>query len=160
MGIKMLTRENIPCWYELSWRPGIIPAIILRIHRDFIQQTQPIDPEKSPIIAHFIKEFNFRRFSPDFNGNFGFDDSFQWLGEREGFSEFLIPLPVVKKQTGKKCRSCGGSGKDEYIEDSDCLYCEGSGRESIIEWSSAFAVSATLTVRTTLMRFPEHETSA
>lgn len=37
---KILTQDDIPCWYEISWRKSI-PAIVLRVHQDFIKNTKP-----------------------------------------------------------------------------------------------------------------------
>jgi hypothetical protein len=37
----LLTRQDIPCWYELSWQEKI-PAILLRVHEDFIKDAVKI----------------------------------------------------------------------------------------------------------------------
>ncbi len=52
MNIRMITREDIPCWYELSWQPKP-PALILRIHRDFLKEMN-VDLQNAPIVKSYI----------------------------------------------------------------------------------------------------------
>ena len=93
---KTITRENVPCWYELSFRvEDKKPAIILRIHKDFIVNSSPI-PKDAPIIKLFMKEFKFKFKNWSFNGNFGIDDSFRRLGEKDNFVEFAAEIPKSK----------------------------------------------------------------
>ncbi len=69
MNIKIITRETIPCWYELSWQAKP-PALILRIHRDFLKGMN-INLQKAPIIKSYLKEFAFVEFSCDFERDIG-----------------------------------------------------------------------------------------
>jgi hypothetical protein len=155
--IKMLTYERIPCWYELSFRKDK-PAILLRIHKDFIAHDGPIN-ETAPIVIGFMSHFKFKKFSGSLNGNFGFDDSFIFEGIKEDFAEFAVNIPAVKKYSGKKCEYCKGSGKDRLLDD-ECLRCEGTGKDWFCDWKLAFAISASFTTIFHWMEFPKKETSS
>ena len=156
--MRMLTREEIPCWYELSWHEEG-PAIVLRIHRDIVEDIKII-PDDAPIVAHFKEEFGFADFSGNLNEDFGFERVFLFQGKKNDFTQFLIPIPVIKKETDELCERCQGSGKDEYREERDCLSCNGSCKEYIFDWQSAFGISASFTVLSAVLRFPEKTTSA
>jgi hypothetical protein len=152
--IKLLIRENIPCWYELSWR-AVEPAIILRVHRDFIKNTGPI-PDNQWMVADLKQKLGSTNFIGNFEGNFGFDDAFFRVGEIEEFTNFEVPIPLIRKERGV-CRECKGSGKDEF---GDCLRCMGEGKEYSFDWKSAYAISASFTAFSMWSRFPEKETSS
>lgn len=156
---KDLKREDIPCWYELSWQEKP-PAIILRVHKDFIANA-PVIPDDAPIIKQFMEGgFGFKKFCANLEGNFGFDNAFQPGKETEEFVEFVAVIPRIEKQTGKPCPSCKGSGKNEFFPEDKCLHCEGEGKEWKIYWCPAYAISATFTIFFLLSRFPEKETSS
>lgn len=155
----MITRENIPCWYELSWRSKK-PAIILKIHKDFIASMKSIS-EDVPIVESLKEQFKFNNFIGNFEGNFGFDNAFILTGEKENFVEFIVKIPKVKKWTNEDCSYCYGSGKEIFVDSRrDCYRCEGTGKERIIDWHPAYAISASFSIFTTLARFPRVETSA
>ena len=159
MDIKTIIKENVPCWYGLSWRQKK-PAIVLKIHKDFIASIKPVS-EDAPIIKSLKEEFKFKRFVGSFEGNFGFDDAFILAGEKENFVEFIIKIPKVKKWTNKNCSYCNGSGKEIFVDSRrDCYHCEGTGKERIFDWQPAYRISANFTVFTTLAQFPKVETSA
>ena len=159
MNIKMITQESIPCWYELSWR-GRKPAILLKVHKDFIASIKPIS-EDAYIVKSLKEEFKFKSFVGSFGGNFGFDNAFIRAGEKGNFVEFVVKIPRVKKWTNEKCSNCQGSGKEMFVGSRrDCLYCEGTGEERVFDWQPAYAISASFTVFTGLTRFPKIETSA
>lgn len=153
--IKMLYRDNLPCWYELSWQKAK-PTIKLQAHKDFIKNTEVVR-EDAPIVAGFKANFGFSNFVGSFDGNFGFDNAFIHNKETDEFVEFIIKIPEIKKDTGKSCSRCNGSGKEE---DSKCLWCGGTGKEYILNWETAYAVSASFTVFFLLSRLPEKETSS
>jgi len=162
---KWIIREDIPCWYELAWDEKK-PAIILRVHQDFIE-TIPIIASGAPIIRYFMGKFKLQEFVGDLKKNFGFDGSIlrNPEGTKNGFLEYLVPLPKIKVETGNRCEDCKGSGKDSFAQshednDRECSYCDGSGREHIYKWHSAYAVSASLNVFFSIGYYPEKETSA
>lgn len=160
--IKTILRDIMPCWYELSWLEKI-PAILLRVHKDFVEEIKErkIDFEKAPMVMGLKLEFGFKNFVGDFNGNFGFDDVFKRKGEKDGFIEFLIKIPKVKKKTDKSCSCCKGKGKTDFAGIKKlCLSCDGKGKEYIYDWRSPYAISGSLNVFFTLAAFPKKDTCA
>jgi hypothetical protein len=155
---KTITRDSIPCWYELSWQEKE-PAIILRVHQDFVESAPPIKQD-APIAIGLKKDFGFKKFTGSLNENFGFDDALEILSPKDEFTEFLIKIPEIKKVTQKKCRSCGGTGKDEFRAGEKCLTCDGKGREFDFDFEKAETISASLTVFFLLAMHPEKETSS
>lgn len=158
--MKLLTYENIPCWYELSWRAEP-PTIVLRLHRDFIAGAKVISLE-APIVREFMKEFLFTNWNGDFTRNWGFEDAFVRQGEKEEFVEFWVSIPKVKWRTTESCKYCNGSGKNPLFEDEDekCFSCDGSGKAYAMDWKTAYAISASFTVFSNLSNHPEQETRA
>jgi hypothetical protein len=106
-----------------------------------------------------MNHFKFKKFSGSLAGNFGFDDRFIFKGIKENFAEFSANIPRVKKYSGKKCEHCRGSGKDRLLND-ECLRCEGTGKDRFYDWKLAYAISASFTIISHWMRFPEKETSS
>jgi len=157
MDIKMITRKNIPCWYELSWRSKT-PAIILRIHRDFLKEIK-IDFQNAPIVKSLMNGFEFAEFSGDFEQDIGFNKVFKHGKEKDGFISFAAKIPKIKKLTDRKCWQCGGSGKDD-LRDMECLLCDGKGRDYIMDWHLAEAISASFSVLFMVLSFCEKDTSA
>lgn len=155
---KCITEENIPSWYELSWQEKK-PAIILRIHKDFVKNLD-VKIEESLIVKSLIEDFSFKEFSSDFTRDIGFDKVFKHAGEKNGFVEFLIKIPKVKKRTNEKCSHCKGTGYDQDL-DRECFSCEGTGKDYILDWYPAEAISASFTVFTTPLNWKcETDTSA
>jgi hypothetical protein len=155
--IKLLTKENIPCWYELSWRKTK-PAIILRVHKDFIKGSKII-PDDNWMVVDFKKQFSFSNFIGNFDGNFGFDNVFIRRGEKKEFVEFVVEIPRIRQKTDKSCPHCNGSGRDDFFK-RKCDRCKGTGTEHIDDWKPAYAVSASFTVFFTFSFHPGEETSS
>lgn len=159
MKFRRVFLENIPCWYELAWQKKT-PAIILRVHKDFIK-TVPVLSEKNPLIGKLMKDFQFSSFSGGFDRNFGFNNTlfegtFEYTGEKDEFTEFLIRIPKVKVKTHENCRYCGGSGYEEE-SDRECLHCDGTGIKYDYKWQPANAVSASFTIFFWLANHPDKE---
>lgn len=154
--IKLLTRENIACWYELSWRKTK-PAIILRVHKDFIKGSKII-PDDNWMVVDLKKQFSFSSFIGDFDGNFGFDSVFIRRGEKGEFVEFIVKIPRIKKYIGK-CEHCDGSGRNKDLG-MRCLYCGGEGKGYSYDWKLVYTISASFTVFFMSSQFPEKETSS
>lgn len=161
---KWIIRENIPCWYELSWREKE-PAIILRAHRDFVS-TFPVLLEDNPLVVHYTDKFKFKGFSGDLTKDFGFTEGvFRNQGENNGFVEYLVLIPEIKTKTNEPCKECKGTGKDLFSkefsrEDRDCAHCNGDGKEVLNNWKPINAVSATFTHFFRFAHLSEKETSA
>lgn len=154
---KLIQYGAYPCWYELAWSDEPL-GIIIRLHRDLIKKTGPINLE-APIVEHFIKGFGFESFGNTFNGDFGFNNAFKFIKvTNDNFAEFLVEIPAIKIRTNNQCNSCNGKGKDEFM-DRDCFICEATGREIKIDWDKAYSISATFNVFTMFFNYPEFETS-
>jgi len=160
--IKMITREYLPCWYELSWQDKKSgqdgPEIILSIHEDFIRSQGQI-PLDAPIVKAYLERFECKNFQNDFDGNFGFDGNFVSRGKENGFVRLAAKLPIIKIETKGKCSRCQGTGEDKFF-DGRCSRCEGTGKEHKYDWLPAFRISATFTVFFLFARSFQKETGA
>jgi len=143
-----INREDMPCLYDLSWDEKV-PAIIIKIHRDFIENCSV--PPRSPMICHFMGKFGFSAFDC-FRANlfreqlFGFDGAFQKIGRENDFIIFEAKIPQVEKQLNEVCHECNGSKQNKDFEEEKCLYCKGTGLESIMDWKPIYAISASFTI--------------
>ncbi|MCP6718196.1 MAG: hypothetical protein KJI70_01435 [Patescibacteria group bacterium] len=152
--MKNLTKETIPCWYELSWQAENL-AILLKIHQDFIEESKPIS-QTAPIVRE-LKDFNFPDFSGDFNKDLGFGGILEFINEKNGFNEFLIRIPPIRIETDEECVECKGSGQDDNEE---CLYCDGTGRKIVHNWRTASMISASLSILTNKLCLLKKDTSS
>jgi len=147
MEFKDIIESNISCWYELSWQENP-PAIILRIHTDFIKEFKTEHPpEEWPIIKSFKEKFGFKDFGGNFDQDIGFEKVFKYTGENQGFIEYVTKIPQIQKSTCSPCQQCNGTGKDEWRGEGEiCFFCEGTGKERVMDWQRAYAISASFTV--------------
>lgn len=142
--VFLINHENMSCIYDLSWNKKI-PAIILKIHKSFIENFPNF--YSSRIVPYFMKEFGFRFFD-QFRKNllgdlyFGFDQCCRKIGEENNFWIFEIPIPVIEEWLNESCDECKGFGKDKHEE--KCLYCNGTGREKVFKTKRAYAICASL----------------
>lgn len=158
MRIKVITDENILCWYKLSWNESE-KAIILSIHKGFIENNK-VDLENSPIAKEMTERLSLQLFAGNFTKNIGFGGIFERTGEQDGFIQFRARIPQVKKDTGYKCEECEGTGERNWGGYNDkCLFCNGTGKQWTMDWKEVKAISASLTVLTTYLRYCEIETS-
>ncbi len=157
MKFRLITEEVIPCWYELSWQENL-PAIILRIHHDFLKELR-IDFQNAPIVKSLMKTFKFGKFGDNFETDIGFNMIFKRQGEQNGFVSFGAQIPEVERLTGQNCPECGGLGRDRDI-DMECFTCRGKGKQFIIDWSLADTISASFTVFLRTLSNCEKDTSA
>jgi hypothetical protein len=154
---RLITNENVPCWYELSWLAKET-SILLRIHRDFARTAQVLSADL-PMPQYFTKEFRFSKFSGDMKKDFGFDGTFVFKQENGEFIEFLVPVPRMIKYTDKNCWHCYGT-KIDPVTQNECPACDGSGKDHSLDWHSAQAISASFNLFFSLAFSPEIETSA
>lgn len=111
------------------------------------------------LVRLLSRELGLKNFSGDFQKDIGFEGILKNQGEKDGFSEFSIPIPKIKKESERKCTWCGGSGNDNY-DDRECFMCSGSGKDFEMDWQEAFEVSASLTAFTRLLECCDEDTSA
>lgn len=110
-----------------------------------------MDWESAPIIMGLKIGFGFKNFVGDFGGNFGFDNVFERRGGKDEFTEFLVKIPVVKKETGKPCDYCEGKGRlESFGTERECLCCRGKGGSYHYDWQTPYAISASFNVFFTL----------
>ncbi len=156
---KSILYNILPCWYELSWQEKP-PAIILKIHKDFLADFPELEPE-NPVIQHFIKEFNFTSWAGDLKSNtYGFDTAFTDGVEKESFQQFSVLLPVMRRQVDKPCVTCKGTKINPLDENETCPSCEGSGFRYEYDSKLASKISATFNRFFTFADEPEKDTSA
>ena len=153
----MLMRGTMPCWYELSLKGRSGQAgLYLRIHSDFVNQYGEVSTS-APIVENLRSDFGFSEVSGILRGDFGFERSLRYFGTANGFLEHAIPIPRVRKRTGKRCPRCKGTGKRREFNNDKCFACD-DGWEVCYDWQEVFAVSATLSLLFILLEFPDRET--
>jgi len=67
-------------------------------------------------------------------------------------------IPRIRIPTGKSCTACKGKRVDPITRTQKCFDCSGTGKGYIFDWKGAEALSATLSVFTTLAQLFEYET--
>ncbi len=158
MEIKLIERENIPCWYELFF--GNRPLrFILRVHNDFANNFK-VYPDNSPVIEGYKKDFGFNEFSGSLAGDFGFDKAFKIIGNKKDFIEFEIKIPQIAVRTEESCSDCGGLGRDPFCRDGKCYHCKGSGKNYIYNHKIICAISASFSIFLRFSEFTDQITSA
>ncbi|MFA6588282.1 MAG: hypothetical protein WCT08_04380 [Patescibacteria group bacterium] len=156
--IRMLERESIPCWYEAGFQTEPL-AVLIRIAEEIIP-TLPIISQENLMVKSFLScKWGFKKFEPDYAGNFGFDNSLQYKGCENGFVVLECQIPRIWELTDLCCEHCKGTGKEDYFgEERKCLYCRGHGKAFKMDWQKAYAISATLSTLFSMLQFPDAET--
>jgi len=148
---RTIMKHNIPCWYELSWRPEL-PAIVLRVRKDFaeyISESTKLSDE-TPAVAELAERFRFKKFDADLRSKFGFDDAFEPAKDDGDFFSFVIRIPCVRHFTENPCRMFSTSGKLGHSE--ECV-CGGTGKDYEYRQKPLFAISASLAVFSFFARY-------
>lgn len=163
MAIRLITHENIRCWYELSWQEKPA-AIIFSIRKEVIAGLD-FSLSEAPIVKSLAKEFKLSEFRADFGENIGFENAdgkalFHNIGEENGFIRFSLPIPKLKKYIEKKCDWCKGSGRDPNFGNDKCPSCSGTGKKHEIDWKTAYAISASFNVLLSWLSFEETDTAS
>ena len=150
--IKLLTYENIPCWYEFGWDLKNT-AIIFRLHKKAISNNNmcfgnrfPLD---APIVKILTERLGLKRFYGSLNADFGFGGVLRCVGEDEEFIIFSVSLPSARKNTGDQCLLCGGTGRSDIYDDRKCGMCGGDGKEWEFDNILLFNISASFVVMLT-----------
>jgi hypothetical protein len=157
MDYKWIVRENVSCWYELSWveKP---PAILIRLHKDFVEANPAISKD-APLVKQRIQEFNLSDFCGDLKRDFGFKDApMKNMGLKNDFYEYLVKIPKIKKRTDAPCVSCRGEKKDFFGD--KCHLCGGTGKSYNMDWKATNATSATLNIFFSFAEYVKTETSS
>lgn len=152
--MKLITREEIPRWYSLSWEPN---TILLRVDRVVLASVGPFTPD-TPVVRALLDTFGFVNFTGESEGWFGFGKALE-VREENGEVCFLARIPQIRVRTDKPCTDCKGSGWDKFRQGERCFSCEGNGQNYEFRWEGADAIAASLNVLFTLLEFPERETT-
>lgn len=121
--MKNLAREDMPCWYDLSFNSEI-PALLIKVHKDALSCVPAIDP--SSRYADILtsqgggKEIYFDISS----GCFGIDGCIVKTAEEDSYSVFTIPIPPSVEC---QCIRCNGTGEhyQPMTENRTCTLCDG-----------------------------------
>lgn len=150
-----LARDLVPCAYELGWDDER-QKLILRINEKVINGPLTWVNDHHLDVGPFKEYFGFVSSGFDLasKGPLGFEESFRYEGEEEGFLVYKAPIPQTKFNIGT-CERCNGSGEDEH--GMFCLSCDGEGQKSEIRYHGAQAFSATLGVITHRLNFPKRD---
>jgi len=157
-GFMGITYSDSPCWCELLYAGNDYPALIFRLHEDFIKSID-FDLRNSAVVKDLKSELNLPEFMSDFNNDFGFNGVFKHIVKKDGFVEFLIKIPKIRFFVDEKCGICSGSKQDSSTG-LECSFCEGTGRKLCQDWSTAFNISATFSAITPLIKFYKRGSSA
>lgn len=163
-----ITREKVPCWYELSFdkgKPAIFgggrPSIIVRVHRNIIDSAKGLPTERCLLL---FKDFGFEEFNGSIkDNNFGFDNALQRRDEGREFVEFIATIYSLRQEETEECSYCNGTGKLSFSFEHEgvCHNCNGSGRVKKISWKQLQAISASLCMLFSRPLFyPEIKTSS
>ena len=160
--MRFIVNEDVPCWYEISWcgEAESPPALILRVHRDFLRKEAP-PPPTSPVITGLQKDLGLGEYRASPEGDvFGFAPAaFLPRPEKDGFAEFLVPMPAIERPTGRRCPDCRGTGTDRMCGGA-CLRCMGKKKERKLSWDVSDATVAGLAVFFAWTGYAEADTSA
>ena len=140
--------ERIPALYEISYKRGTTPCIELRLHEEFVKESENIVPIEC-FLRNIQEKHKVGPFSPLKENNFGFDGVIKKKGkDGRGFIIYEIDIPVVRKYSGEPCKNCKGTGWSKFrgLPDRECLSCRGSGREIVYDWRQAAAISGSLQI--------------
>lgn len=152
--LRTVLEETLPCWHELFWEnEGTILG--LRIHQSYVKTIRI--PPNAPIVSGYQQMFDLGAFNDNLSGNFGFNEALKNRGEKDGFYEFAIEIPTIKKVTDNVCDRCSGSGKDEGLEELECVKCEGEGKKIHLDWRRAHEISASLAILTMRLPYYDHD---
>jgi hypothetical protein len=154
MNYKKVSKNSVPCWYELSFDQAT-PAIILRIHNDWIADN-PMKEYKR-LIETVQSKFKFPDFSASFDSDFGFGAALRFLGKMDGFTQFSMPFPKVFSMSNERCEECEGTGWWDSLS-IKCCECGGFGKRKITDLDTVYALSATLSVLTRCFEYTESQT--
>lgn len=147
LGLSM-KKKMVPRLYDISYRKGNPPCIVLKLHKDFVEANKDIMPTAF-FLDEIRKEHNLGEFSPLRERYFGFDNAIERSNIAGDFIEFVIKIPVFAKKTEKLCKHCKGTGIDNFFK-RECSFCEGGKLEIFYDWKSFDAIIASLHILMTM----------
>lgn len=119
LDFKILTREDIPCWYEIGF-DKVKKRLLYRIHKDYVKYF-PLKDDNH-MILQYMKEKKIKSFAYRLDDDFGAERCFRNKDTNDDFIEFAVEIPQIKYLRGE-CPNCKGTGKDKEMYREKCLYC-------------------------------------
>ncbi len=131
-------------------------AIVILINEKAVPFLSGITPNNN-VIKMLMKYFNFYppnlfdfdQVNLSFTEKFGFNDASINSGIKDGFLEFVIPIPAQTLVKNEPCRECNGSGKN-YLGERKCFSCNGTKLNRI---SNTLSVRSTVATLYLLLRY-------
>ena len=152
--MRDIKREEIPCWYELSYVPDWkgAPAITVRIHYESMAHLRSL-PNDAPIIRRLIADGRPKGLfvAPR---TIGFGNCLELESCDGDFHRYTANIPVLHSR-GNPCEMC------DFMKEEDlpCRYCNDSGFQTVYDWSAAENLAASLYVLFLFLNNPKWETS-
>ncbi|MEK7646146.1 MAG: hypothetical protein AAB381_00430 [Patescibacteria group bacterium] len=88
----------------------------------------------------------FCTFHPDLQGEFfGFGSCIRKTHVHRDYTEFIIALPQIRKDTGLTCQECGGTGEHD-VPLRNCIHCHGTGKKIKDDWDTAYLITSNLSL--------------
>jgi hypothetical protein len=154
-----IEEKRVPCVYELSYKKGNPPCIVLRLHEEFVEANKDIVPLDF-FIKIFQNEHGLGEFSSLANDFFGFNNAIKKIGrDSRGFIIYEIEIPVFQKESSELCDRCKGTGLEDDLY-RKCLSCRGTKYKVSYDWKSLSAISASLHILCMILETFNKETSA
>jgi hypothetical protein len=155
--MRMLTREDVPCWHEFSHIQSPSPTIVIRVHKGFV--ARHILSSKAPIIESIRRELGLQsEFQPRLDADFGFSGNLKFKHQAE-FNEFHLALPRIYTVYDRPCQMCQGSGQDELL-DRECLFCRGFKKDSGYDYTQAYELCGSLQILLQFLQLVDVETTS
>lgn len=151
MDFKILSQEDIPCWYEISFDDKS-KKLLFSLHEDYLKHADVEIREDNWFIKKRLEKREFKHFACDFNSDFGFEDCMKNEGVKDNFRMLSFGIPKIRYITDKECGYCNGSKRDEFRDDK-CLWCQGSGKEIEMRWENMDAIACTIEVLMKYLHF-------
>jgi len=154
-----IERKRVPCVYDVSYRKGSPPCIVLRLHKEFVEESKNIVPIKA-FLKKIQDDHNIGEFLPLSSECFGFEGVIKKKGEdSEGFFIYEIEIPISKKELPDLCERCEGTGWDKDLN-KKCLSCYGKKHKVDYDCRLLAAISASLHVLSLIAETFNKQTSA
>ncbi|GMX58553.1 MAG: hypothetical protein MCSN_2070 [Candidatus Microsyncoccus archaeolyticus] len=147
-------KEIIPCVYDISYRPGEIPCIVISINKDWIDDNLKNKAIESIVNLLMYREYGFETFSFLDSEYFGFDNAIKKGKTKNGFVDYFVEIVPIRKSGENVCAYCKGTGYNKELE-MKCSFCDGNKLEIIYDFKPILAISCSLQVLTMLFEDTE-----
>lgn len=146
-------KEIIPCVYDISYKSGKIPCIVISINKDWINDNLKNKPEEH-IISFFLQKYGFETFSFLESEYFGFDNAIKRGKAEHGFVDYIIEIAPIREQEKDPCEHCQGTGYNKDLK-MKCSFCDGTKLKFVYNFKPILAICCSLEILTTLFENTE-----